>query len=514
MMPRQACIVIVLAAFFAPGCGFQAGYDRLNHEPRGAVVVDGGLHVRGWITPCAPPMDYGVKVFDALDDTGRHLAFRSYQRTLIKGMWFDLELSEPAPAAKTVTVDVAFISGGVQRVKWDLPIARDDAASWFTRSWEDTPPQADQKGLKTPMKTTADREDDLHLPDPFWKGETAWREGLFFIQETDDSPPAARLLFVPLKVVSLRSADGRAWYEEGKDYRVEAGAGAGADGNAPRIVLTKDSRIPFRKRREMYPPAGAEHSIGHRVGDPNAALLFGEGHWFHAQQEEVTYLHAAGEWKGFVPKFAGPNLPVTMAKLAAAQGLSICILGDSIAEGGNASRNVAPFQPAFPELVGQGLEKACGVKVTVTNLSKGGKMADYGVQVAPQAADLKPDLVLIAFGMNDVSRRDANRYQAEVARIIEIIRAKSPQAEFILVASMLANPEWAGTPAAEFPKYRQALTGLCGKGVVLADVTGLWAGLFQHKNYHDLTGNGVNHANDYGHRLYAQTILGLLVADR
>jgi hypothetical protein len=95
--------------------------------------------------------------------------------------------------------------------------------------------------------------------------------------------------------------------------------------------------------------------------------------------------------------------------------------------------------------------------------------------------------------------------------MMRTIRAKNEKAEFILVASMLANPQWDNMPMDEFPKYRDALAGLCGNGVALADATSLWADLFQHKNYHDLTGNGVNHANDYGHRLYTQVILSLLV---
>jgi hypothetical protein len=48
-------------------------------------------------------------------------------------------------------------------------------------------------------------------------------------------------------------------------------------------------------------------------------------------------------------------------------------------------------------------------------------------------------------------------------------------------------------------------------GAALADLTSLWADLLDRKSVHDLTGNGINHPNDFGHRLYAQTILGLLV---
>jgi lysophospholipase L1-like esterase len=167
--------------------------------------------------------------------------------------------------------------------------------------------------------------------------------------------------------------------------------------------------------------------------------------------------------------------------------------------------------PAFPELVRLALAKVYGGPVELVNLAKGGTGAGYGVEVAPQVAALRPDLVFIAFGMNDVGGRKSEGYRKRVAQIMQIVRDRHPAVEFILVATMRANPQWALAPAEQFAPYRDALAGLCGPGVVLADVTSLWTDLLARKNYHDLTGNGVNHANDYGHRLYAQVILSLLV---
>ena len=43
--------------------------------------------------------------------------------------------------------------------------------------------------------------------------------------------------------------------------------------------------------------------------------------------------------------------------------------------------------------------------------------------------------------------------------------------------------------------------------MALADVTAVWELLLKHKHDLDLTGNGLNHPNDFGHRLYAQAIL-------
>ena len=35
--------------------------------------------------------------------------------------------------------------------------------------------------------------------------------------------------------------------------------------------------------------------------------------------------------------------------------------------------------------------------------------------------------------------------------------------------------------------------------------------LLKRKRFYDLTGNGVNHPNDFGHCVYAQSLLALLV---
>ncbi len=62
-----------------------------------------------------------------------------------------------------------------------------------------------------------------------------------------------------------------------------------------------------------------------------------------------------------------------------------------------------------------------------------------------------------------------------------------------------------------FDLHRDELQALTGPGIALADLTNVWENLLTHKHFLDLTGNGLNHPNDCGHRLYAQAILSLLV---
>jgi len=59
--------------------------------------------------------------------------------------------------------------------------------------------------------------------------------------------------------------------------------------------------------------------------------------------------------------------------------------------------------------------------------------------------------------------------------------------------------------------YKSELDKLTRKGIVVADMTGVHAELLKHKIYQDMTGNNVNHPNDYLARWYAQTMLGLLI---
>ncbi len=124
----------------------------------------------------------------------------------------------------------------------------------------------------------------------------------------------------------------------------------------------------------------------------------------------------------------------------------------------------------------------------------------------------QPHLIVIAYGMNDVGRRDPEAFRAGISTMLQRIAKANPAAEVILVSTMLGNADWIHTPREMFPRYRDALASLTGPGVALADLTDLWQVLLSRKREVDLTGNGVNHPNDFGHRLYAQAILALLVA--
>jgi acyl-CoA thioesterase-1 len=145
------------------------------------------------------------------------------------------------------------------------------------------------------------------------------------------------------------------------------------------------------------------------------------------------------------------------------------------------------------------------------NFAIAGRQAVSAGEDAQKAAAVHPDLAIVAYGMNDVGRRNPGAYRDEIVGAMNTLKSVNPEVEFVLVSSMLGNSEWSSLASDQFIPYRDILKSLTGQGVALADMTALWIDLLKLKKFHDLTGNGVNHPNDFGHRLYAQVILTLLI---
>jgi lysophospholipase L1-like esterase len=262
--------------------------------------------------------------------------------------------------------------------------------------------------------------------------------------------------------------------------------------------------------------AAGPQSLPHKTGDPETFILFNNGHWFHDQQIEVTYTREESTWPGEIPRFDAARLPRTLEKLRARQKLTIGVSGDSITYGLNASGLVGapPYMPMYPDLVAAQLRATYGGDIALFNRAVGGWGVPNGLADLDALLSHEPDLVLIAYGMNDVGRRNPDAYRDGIQQMIARIKAARPQAEIILVATMLGNDQWTHTPREMFPKYRDALAALCGDGIALADLTSIWTEMLKRKRDCDLTGNGVNHPSDFGHRVYASAVLSLLVESK
>lgn len=344
------------------------------------------------------------------------------------------------------------------------------------------------------------------LLEPIWQGDTVRGESVLFIRSLDTGVTQASLLFPAQKVLKITNSAGDITYEEGRDYRWQPGSRV--------ITLPKDSRILWRFPTQLRRPANSQrHKLTHRDG--HGEIFFGGQLEYHDMQTCITYTHAPVDWTAITPTFDAKALPRTIQKLRKHDTTSIVLLGDSISTGCNASgwAGGAPYQPAFFDLLKENLQHHYQNRIQLTNLSVGGKDTKWGLGQVDDVVKADPDLVIIAFGMNDSARRSAAEFKANTKSLMEQIRKQQPRAEFILIAPMLGNRDWIRLKHELFPQYRDALAELTKPGVALADMTSLWTEFFKQKKDWDLTGNGVNHPNDFGHRVYAQVLSTLLIPE-
>jgi len=339
---------------------------------------------------------------------------------------------------------------------------------------------------------------------PFWLNEVIHSEPVLLIRDVVTHDARGSLLFPIDDIVVVTNAAGDIAYEEGVDFQFLPGT--------REIIVPGSSRIVTVLPTDLRRPANSQrHALTHRDG--NGEILFGANLEYHRMQTMVTYKKQRNDWHLAMPSFERDALPITLQKLQDHQDVSIVLLGDSISTGCNASGwgKGAPYQPAYQDLLLQHLKEHYQASVTLTNLAVGGTSTPWGITKIDQVVSHEPDLVILAFGMNDSAGRSAEEYGKNIAAMIAKARESLPKTEFILIASMLGNRDWITLKHDVFPQYRDALMALRRPGIVVADMTSVWEELLKRKQDCDLTGNGVNHPNDFGHRVYAQVISSFLI---
>ena len=337
---------------------------------------------------------------------------------------------------------------------------------------------------------------------PIWEGNIAYQETVLLTDE-GDGIPKARLLYDAKQILKVQNARQTVTYTEGVDYVFQGGT----------LQKLPGSRMYSVTKEEMYPAEAGSNTQPKKGG---GYLLFGEVTFMTDKQVTVTYLHQ-DSYQGPLPAFAGDRLPLTYEKLKKGEDLTVVLSGDSISVGNNASShsNVEPYMPNWGSLFAEGLQREFGASVRFYNNSKSGQTSAWGKENAQlNIGSRSPDLVLIGFGMNDASSKmNPQTYKENIRAMMSCALAANPKAEFILVSTILPNPEWTG--AGDIPAYRAMLEELAEEETyraVVADITQLHGFLLETKKYSDITGNNVNHLNDYLSRWYAQYLLKLFQA--
>lgn len=338
-------------------------------------------------------------------------------------------------------------------------------------------------------------------PAPFWEGPRLEEDPILFTS-IKGAVPEGKLLAVPVKILKVTNRDGSIVYKEGIDYQWVPGTRT--------VRLPKGSKIPFFTEEVLYPKKGSKWSIRGKVNSDR--YLFCTGNVFLANHQiRFTYEHKDTE----IPrpgKIYG-KLPKTFAKIRAGKPIVFAVFGDSISCGANASKvqKFAPFQPMQYERFLAYLEKKTGKKVAWYNRSQGGRYTGWAIKnLEKRFANVPaPDFIFIAWGMNDItSKIPVTNYIKYTKMQMEMFRKRYPDVEFVIMSSMYANPEWSLTQIPMFEVYRKELQKLADdNGVLFVDQTKVWGELLKRKSFMSITGNGVNHPNDFGHKVYADIMI-------
>ncbi len=341
-----------------------------------------------------------------------------------------------------------------------------------------------------------------HSLQPFWKADTIYNEAIQPVK-TGSKNAKARLLFKASKILSVQDAHLQKEYIKGRDWKYRNG----------KIVLTATSAIPYFTNDELFFKE-KKAGVSMESNKEGNYILFSEGGLLQSRQLAVTYVKEKKEnWAGKVHVYAERLLPRTLAKLKAGKPLNMVFYGNSIESGANSSITLhqPPFLPTWPEMIVYNLRDHYSSSIQFKNRSKGGMLARWGQEnAAALLGSENPDLVVIGFGMNDGTFKvEPALLVDQIKGIMRAVKATNPLCEFILITTMLANPDAIQSQIQK--AYQQPLLKLEGVGIAIADMTAVHEELLRHKAYQDMTGNNVNHPNDYLARWYAQVVSALLI---
>ena len=373
------------------------------------------------------------------------------------------------------------------------------------------------------------------LMQPIFSGNTVKNETVMFLEKGD-----VKTLLYPIDtIISVTSYDGTVVYEEGKDYAI-------VDGN---IKVLENSSIPCITKAQYY---NYENDWLYTLHQGVWIPTYCGEDLFDEWQVNVNYTHTT-DWNGFKQESHADVFENFIKKLQTGKDVTVIFYGDSITYGHNASwvKDYAPYQYSYPMLFVEALadlfdytvhyEKAnftnvvktprkdyvAGTRGTITyvNTAVAGWTSVQGAAnifnyVTLRAKSHGCDLLVLGFGMND-QKIDTATTKSSVKTIIDSVLEVAPKANIALISTMLPNPLgqkprsiiWLTGQDKHAGAFKELAQEYVSAGVAcgVCDMTSLSQSVLERKEFHDYSGNNINHPNDFFMRVYAQTLLQTVI---
>ncbi len=367
------------------------------------------------------------------------------------------------------------------------------------------------------------------LMQPIFESKEILNETIFFLDYEEEKS----LLFVPDEVKSVTSYDGTIVYQEGVDYEVQDG----------KIILPIGSSIPCITKEVYYQSEDTDYKIKVE-GKGWTNFYHGEKDAMSKYQVCVNYTHS-DTWEGYKQKSYADCYEALLQKLKKGKDVTIYFYGDSITEGSNASfcEGVEPGQYPYSLLFVQTLAEIFDYKVSFVNTDNNVKVPDkdldfgkrgtityinsavggwsvyqgivnFDTAVKPYMEKYNCDLFVLAFGMNDGGldpEVEAKGKKEIIDKVLEIV----PETSILMVSTMAPHPNSSIDEAqneqepclyALAKEYQKA-----GVSCALASMNSVSLSVLEHKDFSDISGNNLNHPNDFMSRIYAQTLIQTVV---
>lgn len=331
--------------------------------------------------------------------------------------------------------------------------------------------------------------------EPLWAKGHIEKEILVFVEE--DGKITAHLAFNSPKNIVIRDRNGKT-LTENSDYVVE--------GN--RIVLRNRSLPFFRAewlKNENVPDEIENENERYQIG---GALLVSPAYLYRMQflaDYDCSYTE--------FPNVSADRMSLsgTYRKLSERKPFRLVLFGDSISNAANSSLDMGVTDyEHWMESARKNIEQIYGAPVNVSNISRSGYGIDWALSAYRERLEgIDPDLVVIAFGMNDYDL-PAALFADRVRQLIDGIREMKSDAEFILVATPLPNGDCYTIAKSQSEQYGK-LKELEGEGVTVVNMTAVTEFLLQRKRYVEISGNNLNHPNDFFYACYTDIFSELFV---
>lgn len=331
-------------------------------------------------------------------------------------------------------------------------------------------------------------------------------EIMFFETALPFNGEVIQTLFPIEEVIAVTNYGLDVVYEEGKDYIIKD----------KKLVITDNSRIKQISLDEYYrkEPTSIHINVSKERSrykfDDDRCLMFGEEDYITSKQITISYKHKKEDVL-YIQKDQRDQLNRFFDKLKKDKKATVVFYGDSITAGCNSSGtefggNTKPHAPNWATMVTDYLNKQFDVKINYVNTAIGGKNTKWGIDnVEERVSAYNPDLLVLSFGMND-GMLSKEEHALQIKKIIDSVRNNNPQCDIVLISPTIINPEstWF---CGERHKYYEEYDKFNIHNLAIVNMTKAHLSLLKRKAFKDMTGNNINHPNDFLARVYAQAIL-------